>query len=130
LTATYGAVLVRGLSLPNRAAAVAAVRAVIGDGMAEREGFAPRDCHAPGCTRPRTGPPTNRRPASVSITMRTRSMVLVCSSSWRINGAGLAVDDPTGARAQGGGEESGDRHEALPAVVVPAKRVIVPGTSS
>ncbi|TQF02712.1 TauD/TfdA family dioxygenase [Kitasatospora acidiphila] len=46
--ATNGAVLVRGLALPDRAAAVAAVRAVIGEGMAEREGFAPRDCHAPG----------------------------------------------------------------------------------
>ncbi|MFE7598456.1 hypothetical protein [Streptomyces sp. NPDC057494] len=107
MTAPYGAVLVRGLSLPNRVAAVAAVRAVTGDDMAEREGFAPRDGHAPGCARPRTGPPTKCRPASGSITMRTRSMVLVCSGSWRIKGAGLAVDDPTGARAQGGGEESG-----------------------
>ncbi|NEE20696.1 TauD/TfdA family dioxygenase [Streptomyces sp. SID7499] len=46
--AAHGAVLVRGLALGDRAAAVAAVRAVIGDGMAEREGFAPRDAHAPG----------------------------------------------------------------------------------
>lgn len=46
--ATNGAVLVRGLPIPDRAAAVAAVRAVIGDGMAEREGFAPRDSYGGG----------------------------------------------------------------------------------
>ncbi|MET8331367.1 TauD/TfdA family dioxygenase [Streptomyces sp. NPDC005181] len=45
---TYGAVLVRGLPISDRAAAVAAVRAVIGDGMAEREGFAPRDAYGDG----------------------------------------------------------------------------------
>ncbi|MFE5097484.1 TauD/TfdA family dioxygenase [Streptomyces sp. NPDC056638] len=48
LAGTHGAVLVRGLSLIDRAAAVAAIRAVIGEGMAEREGFAPRACHEPG----------------------------------------------------------------------------------
>jgi alpha-ketoglutarate-dependent taurine dioxygenase len=48
LTAAHGAVLVRGLTPADRPAAVAAVRAVIGEGLAEREGFAPRDCHAPG----------------------------------------------------------------------------------
>ncbi|MFC9129023.1 TauD/TfdA family dioxygenase [Streptomyces sp. NPDC057099] len=46
--AAHGAVLVRRLALGDRAAAVAAVRAVIGDGMAELEGFAPRDAYAPG----------------------------------------------------------------------------------
>ncbi|MDX3314489.1 TauD/TfdA family dioxygenase [Streptomyces sp. NPDC054884] len=46
--ATHGAVLVRGLPIGDRAAAVAAVRAVIGEGMAEREGFAPRDAYSPG----------------------------------------------------------------------------------
>ncbi|MFF2026840.1 TauD/TfdA family dioxygenase [Streptomyces sp. NPDC058171] len=46
--AEHGAALVRGLDLRNRASAVAAVRAVIGEGMAEREGFAPRDAYAPG----------------------------------------------------------------------------------
>ncbi|AZQ32231.1 TauD/TfdA family dioxygenase [Streptomyces cyaneochromogenes] len=40
--ARHGAVLVRGLPLDDRARAVAAVRRVIGTGMVEREGFAPR----------------------------------------------------------------------------------------
>lgn len=44
----HGAVLVQGLPITGRDGAVAAVRAVIGDGMPEREGFAPRDLHAPG----------------------------------------------------------------------------------
>jgi alpha-ketoglutarate-dependent taurine dioxygenase len=46
--AAHGAVLVRGLAIGSSASAVAAVRAVIGTGMAEREGFAPRDALAPG----------------------------------------------------------------------------------
>lgn len=46
--AEHGAVLLRGLPIGDRAAAVAAVRAVIGTGMPEREGFAPRDRYAPG----------------------------------------------------------------------------------
>ena len=44
----HGAVLVRGLPIRDRAAAVSAVRAVIGDGVAEREGFAPRDTYGNG----------------------------------------------------------------------------------
>nr|AEF16019.1 regulatory protein B [Streptomyces viridochromogenes] len=44
----HGAVLVRGLPLDDRDRAVAAVRRVIGAGMAEREGFAPRDPYGPG----------------------------------------------------------------------------------
>lgn len=44
----HGGVLVRGLPVTDRDTAVAAVRAVIGDGMPEREGFAPRDSLAPG----------------------------------------------------------------------------------
>ncbi|MBT2400082.1 TauD/TfdA family dioxygenase [Streptomyces sp. ISL-100] len=46
--AAHGAVLVRGLPIGDRAAAVAAVRAVIVDGMAEREAFAPRDSYGGG----------------------------------------------------------------------------------
>ena len=45
---THGAVLVRGLPIDDRASAVAAVRAVIGEGMTEREGFAPRDRYGDG----------------------------------------------------------------------------------
>ncbi|MBX9364605.1 TauD/TfdA family dioxygenase [Streptomyces sp. WAC04114] len=44
----HGAVLVQGLPTSDRDTAVAAVRAVIADGMPEREGFAPRDALAPG----------------------------------------------------------------------------------
>ncbi|WP_030925586.1 TauD/TfdA family dioxygenase [Streptosporangium amethystogenes] len=46
--ATHGAVLVRGLPIGDRAAAIAAVRAVTGEAMPEREGFAPRDTYGPG----------------------------------------------------------------------------------
>ncbi|GGX53442.1 TauD/TfdA family dioxygenase [Streptomyces noursei] len=41
--AEHGAVLVRGLALDGRETAAAALRAVVDDDMAEREGFAPRD---------------------------------------------------------------------------------------
>ncbi|MFT2015964.1 TauD/TfdA family dioxygenase [Streptomyces sp. 796.1] len=48
LVAQHGAVLVRGLPLADRGSAVAAVREVIGTGLVEREGFAPREQYAPG----------------------------------------------------------------------------------
>jgi alpha-ketoglutarate-dependent taurine dioxygenase len=48
LVRTYGAVLVRGLRTDDRASTVAAVRAVIGEAMPEREGFAPRDAFGDG----------------------------------------------------------------------------------
>ncbi|MEV5210951.1 TauD/TfdA family dioxygenase [Micromonospora sp. NPDC053740] len=48
LVATHGALLVRGLPISSRTTAVAAVRAAIGDGMAEREGFAPREAYGGG----------------------------------------------------------------------------------
>ncbi|MFF4486648.1 TauD/TfdA family dioxygenase [Streptomyces sp. NPDC001544] len=44
----HGAVLVRGLLLDTRETAVSAIRAVVGDGMTEREGFTPRDTYGPG----------------------------------------------------------------------------------
>ncbi|MFF8635232.1 TauD/TfdA family dioxygenase [Streptomyces pilosus] len=43
LVARHGAVLVRGLDLDSRERAVETVAAVLGEGMSEREGFAPRD---------------------------------------------------------------------------------------
>ncbi|MEU1015998.1 TauD/TfdA family dioxygenase [Streptomyces sp. NPDC005898] len=46
--AEHGAVLVRGLGLESRAAAVEALRRVIGEPLAEREGFAPRDRYGEG----------------------------------------------------------------------------------
>jgi alpha-ketoglutarate-dependent taurine dioxygenase len=48
LVAGHGAVLVRGLPITDRAGAVAAVRAAIGEGMVEHEGFAPRDAYGDG----------------------------------------------------------------------------------
>ncbi|MER5296597.1 MULTISPECIES: TauD/TfdA family dioxygenase [Streptomyces] len=49
LVARHGAVLVRGLDLDGRERAVETVGAVLGEGMTEREGFAPRDPYgAPG----------------------------------------------------------------------------------
>jgi alpha-ketoglutarate-dependent taurine dioxygenase len=44
----HGAVLVRGLRTGDRAATIAAVRAVIGEAMPEREAFAPRDAYGDG----------------------------------------------------------------------------------
>ncbi len=48
LVAGHGAVLIRGLPVKDRPSAVAAVRAVIGAGVAEREAFAPRDTYDDG----------------------------------------------------------------------------------
>ncbi|MET8012169.1 TauD/TfdA family dioxygenase [Streptomyces sp. NPDC005271] len=48
LVARHGAVLVRGLHLDGPGHAVSVVRRIIGEGMAEREGFAPRDEYGPG----------------------------------------------------------------------------------
>ncbi|MEU7650205.1 TauD/TfdA family dioxygenase [Streptomyces huasconensis] len=46
--AEHGAVRVRGLGLADRAAAGAAIRAVLGEPLTEREGFAPRETYAEG----------------------------------------------------------------------------------
>lgn len=46
--AAHGAVLVRGLPVDSRDSAIAAVRAVLVDPMAEREAFAPRDHYEDG----------------------------------------------------------------------------------
>ncbi|RKT17067.1 alpha-ketoglutarate-dependent taurine dioxygenase [Streptomyces sp. 1114.5] len=48
LVAEHGAVLLRGLSLPDAAAVQEAVRALTDEQMDEREPFAPRTAHLPG----------------------------------------------------------------------------------
>ncbi|MBL1111441.1 TauD/TfdA family dioxygenase [Streptomyces sp. 110] len=48
LVAHHGGLLVRGLDLDGPEHAASVVRGVIGEGMAEREGFAPRDEFGPG----------------------------------------------------------------------------------